>query len=661
MATRLKTIEYSFPVLASLVDNTLTSLTQISVYIPEASSTVTFKKVTAIASAMQTATSFGPVTTRQLECRLGLAAYTGHTNSNVYNGSGEDIFCYHALDLTSHFTTNWSGTSMTMDAQVLFDGTATAVAWTNVNVTVRITYEYQDSVTTQIKTVRIPLDCPTGALGTSKPGAALATIPNLSTELPEDSKNFRNVHIVIQGNRAIVTGGVDHTLSMQLDNGFTLTTGIFEGGQNTDYFFRYVWDVASVLNTSSSMGFYLWSNATKFNHLQAWLVVTYEFDATASNNTFVSVMLPMDVASPMGGQTAADFQRATRELWIQEPGTITTKQIAFYSFWEQSGPITGLSMRIGTGSFVSYTDTAAVLAGSNAAMVRNDSAFSLTRGRNIFNFDAYRTDAINLGDCISGFWIINYTCSKPSQGCGAANQTIFWNLGPVFDGAGSTTYDSPAISGSVSIPGTDYFINAMGIHYGNVTLSSGQGAGAVVFAEILSAEGGGWSPAYVSTGYSDAETGLRNYYSQIRSIFKRWSDDVDSSRVQISTSRRWRAVVGTGGSVVTTAFHYLDLIFTYHSISYTVSGNITNSGGGTVNVSLCRAFSNALNPGEKVLATTRSGDGSYSFEWFDNTENVSVLAYKDTTYKGVSKESTPATNFDISLLSVAEIGFFGHA
>ena len=38
--------------------------------------------------------------------------------------------------------------------------------------------------------------------------------------------------------------------------------------------------------------------------------------------------MPMEMASPMGGTSSADYQRATRDLFIQEPGTITIQAAA---------------------------------------------------------------------------------------------------------------------------------------------------------------------------------------------------------------------------------------------------------------------------------------------------------------------------------------------
>ena len=631
MATRLKTVEYTMPVLASMVDNTLTALTSITISLPEAPSGTDFKSVIALVSAMQTASAGGNITIRRVDFSVGGATAGTHTNSDLYTGSGEDVFVFHAANMTSHFVANWTtGTSKTFAASVLINGNATAAAFTNVNVTIYITYEYDDTATTQIKTVRIPLNAPVGALGTAKPGTALDTIPNLSTELPEASKVYRSSYITLQGMRSSnVT--TDATITMQLDNTTAITSGDFEGRGATNYFMRYVWDCSAVLNTASTMGFFAWGSvANMWFHMQAWLTITYEFDATSSNDTYVSLMFPMEISSPMGGTTSSDYQRGNREFFIEEPGTVTTKNIAFYSFWDQAAALAGLNQRIGTGSFINYTpnDASTTLAGSNAAMIRNDTAFTLTRGRNSLNWDVYRTDTVDLGFNTSGFWIANYTAGKPSTGYGAANHTVFWNLNAFFDGASNVIRTIPAIA--PVLPETDRFYSAIGTRYFYFTDSTGNAAGVTLQVERLAAEGGiQWESAYTDIGATDPETGLHSTFSQIRSLFRRWEDDVyaDPSRMNLQTARRWRTVLANRA----TSFDYLDLIFTYHSITFTVSGDITGSSGGTVTISLHRASN-----GEKILETSRVGDGAYSLTWYDNTENVYTEAYESSTKIGRS-------------------------
>lgn len=613
-------------------DNTLTSMTQISVYLPEAPSGAAFKSVIAQCSAGEQASStgVGNITTRQLQCRLGSAGYTAHTNSNLYTGSGEQLFAFHAVDLTGHFQSNWSGTSMTFDSQVLYDGTNTNLTqWNNVAVTLYVTYEYDDTSSTQVKTVRIPLDAPPGSMSTTKPGSATATIPNLSTELPEAAKTFRSTFITVQGNRNYAAT-TDATVNMQLDATAAYTANVLEGAANTDYWFRIIWD-APTLDVSASMGFYLWiaGAASKGVHPQVWLTVTYEFDTTAGNDVFVSLLLPMEVNSPMGGTTSADYQRGDREFFIEEPGTVTTKQVAYFVHWDQAANIGGLAMRIGTGSFVAYTDTAATLAGGNGAMCRNDSAFTFTRGRNTLNWDVYRTDATDLGFNVSGFWIVNYTAGKPSTGYGAANHTCFWNLSAYFDGAANVLRTIPAIA--PSLPESDRFYSAVGTRYMYTSNTTGSAAGVSVLVERLAGEGtpGGiaWEAAYVDIGYTDPETGLRTTYSQIRTLFKRWANDPDPNRMSLQTARRWRTVLANNCA----SFDYLDLVFTYHSIPFTVSGAVTGSSGGTVYLGLHRAAT-----GELVDSTTRIGNGAYSFTWYDNTEEVFVEAWESSALIGRS-------------------------
>ena len=631
MATRLKTVEYTMPVLASMVDNTLTALTSITISLPEAPSGTDFKSVIALVSAMQTANATGNITTRRIDFSVGGATAGTHTNSNLYTGSGEDLFVFHAADMTSHFVANWTtGTSKSFAASVLMDGTATAVAFTNVNVTIYITYEYDDTATTQIKTVRIPVNCGTGVFGTAKPGTALDTIPDLSTELPEASKVYRSTYITLQGMRSS-TVTTDSTITMQLDTTTAITSGIFEGVSATNYFMRYVWDCSAVLNTASTMGFFAWGSvANMWYHMQAWLTVTYEFDATSSNDTYVSLMLPMEVNSPMGGTTSSDYQRGDREFFIEEPGTVTTKNIAFYSFWDQFGQtISGLNQRIGTGAFVTFTDdTSTQFAGSNAAMIENNTAFTFARGRNSLNWDVYRTDAVDLGFNVSGFWIVNYTAGKPTQGYGAANHTVFWNLGAYFEGLPNVIRPIAAVA--PTLPETDRFYSAIGTRYLYFTNTTGSAAGVTLQVERLAAEGGiQWESAYTDIGHTDPETGLHLTFSQVRSLFRRWGNDVyaDPSRMNLQTARRWRTVLANGAN----SFDYLDLIFTYHSIPFTVSGDITGSSGGTVTISLHREST-----GEKVLETSRVGDGSYSLTWYDNTENVYTEAYESSTRIGRS-------------------------
>lgn len=634
MATRLKTVHYAFPTLASLTNNATTNLTQITIFLPE-TGTKTFRSVVAHITFDDIITNTGGnLTTKTLNFRLGAAAYTSIVNGSALANSGENASFHLTADYTSHFTTNWTGTSMTADFQLQINqSTGTTTGMVNVGVTLEITYEYDDTSTTQVKSVMIPLNAPVSTITTS--AVTYDIFPALDTYLPETSKVYRNMHIVVQGNEhrngaTIIT--TDHTMTINL-GASTVTTGNYEGALASDRWYRYVWNLtaAGFTATNATQNFQLSTTVARCNHPQCYAVITYEYDESTSTSIMNSVMLPLDINAPFGGTTASDYQRATRDFFIQEPGTITTNKIAFFPFWSQVAQIGGLNMRIGTGAFVTYTDggTSGTLCGTNGGMIRNDSAFTLVHGRNSLNFDAYRTDTGDFGWNSSGFWLINYTSNKHSTGSGAHNHTVFWGLQQNGTAAATDNYNIAATS--IIIPETNYYINAIGARLITL-LSSIVPAGFSIGVEKLAEEGGvEWEKIYVDVTQTDAEIGTFYAWSQSKSIFDRWPGDPDTNRIDAETNRRWRVNIPQPAATGASGWIGLSQLFTYHSITYTVSGTVSGSSGGTVTLNLHRA-----NTGERVLSTTRSGNGSYSFTWYDDTENVYVEARESGTLLGRS-------------------------
>lgn len=630
MAVSLKTVEYWFPMLATAADATDTDLTQITVHIPESS--LTFRSVTLHVMGHDPQTTLGNLSRRQLSLRLGAAAYTVVNNTQLFTGSGEQQCWLASADFTSHFTTNWSGSSMTCDARVLVDSsTASALAQRDITAKLTITYAYEDTSATHVSTVWIPLNAPTGALATTKPGTATDTIPALDTYLPEAGKTYRNVAIVVQGNTATV-GTTDHSLSIEIDTLGVQTSGLIEAAANTDMWMRYAFDVTGDFTTNATHSFYIWGSVAKWNHAQVWMVVTYTWTLSGTTSLLRSLLLPMEFTSPAGGTTSSDYQRASRSLWIEEPGTITLQSLALLLFWDQAAAVSGLNARVGTGSFVAYTDTAATLAGGCGLMIRNDAGASLARGRNTLQADVYSTDTADRMFNLSAMWIVNYTCGVPTLGVGAANRTVIWNLVNTSTVAAATVLDRAAVA--PVIPEANYLINGLGTNLQYLSNSTSTPAGVTVLMERLVAEGGMmWEPAYLDIGATDPEAGVRQCWGQIRDYFLRWPGDPGPGRMDLETSRRWRVVLANAA----TAFFHMDLYLTYHAITFTVADSVAGFTG-TVDLGLHRSNANARSPGELVAETTRSGDGAFSFVWYDNTEELYVSA-NDGTNQGRSADA----------------------
>lgn len=718
MANRLKTVQYAFPTLASLTNNLQTSLTQITIYLPEA--TKTFRKVWLDVSMDDTITGTGgSITTKTIELRLGAAAYTSTTNSNTITHSAENISYFDTRDFTTHFTANWSGTSMTCDARLTINqSTGLTPGMSNVSAVLNITYEYDDTAATQVKTVLIPLNAPVTALPTIK--TSHDTIPELRSYLPEANKTFRDIFIILQANRNHANNS-DYAITLELSSLGTTVASTYEAALLTDAWTRYVYRVTGVITTTTTHTFNVWSSlAARFHTMQAWMVVTYEFDASvtsttlngAINNSTTSVVvtdaaliggagtyyvlqvddeqilvtaratntltvtrgfngttatshsdgatvlpcvmnsiqLPLEYDSPMGGTSSDDFQRASRDFFVQESNPVFLR-LAALVWWMATANEAGLNARIGTGSFVAYTNTgSSAIAGSKGLMLRNDapSGISLGRGRNILTLDLYRTSTTQIGGSVSILWLINYVSPLASAGHGAHNHTVNWLLHTHGTGAAVqsviTTADAP------DIPETGYYIVALGLvlEYFLATILSNFSPGAPsITIERLVAEGGlQWERGYADGGISDSEVGQFYAIGQVKSLFTRWPDDADSTRIPVETARRYRVTVP--GANATTAFiNKLALSLTYHSITYTVSGTISGSSGGTVTINLHR-----LSTGEKILSTSRVGNGAYSFTWYDNTEEVYVVATESASLRGVSKDSlAPASDMDINLSS----------
>jgi hypothetical protein len=145
------------------------------------------------------------------------------------------------------------------------------------------------------------------------------------------------------------------------------------------------------------------------------------------------------------------------------------------------------------------------------------------------------------------------------------------------------------------------------------------------------AEGAGWRPmaSWNIQGY--VEMGVFTNHAPSTHNFKRWPDDPDTERLNIETSRSYRYDNSTGQNASIGIYFQAITTVTHHAITFSVAGNITDSAGGTVTIDLHRDSDGLL-----LGTTSRTGDGAYSLSWYDNTENVFVSAYENSTHLGRS-------------------------
>lgn len=635
MAIREKTVVFAFPMTTVLVaDAVVTNLTQITLHIPEAAPT--FKSVFAEVGFQDAITATGgTINEHRVALRLGAAAYTTfsetdditHTNDNIAGVIGP-------FDFTSHFTTNWTGTSMTCDAQVYFDhSTGTTLGMRNVTMLVYVTYEYDDTAATQIKTVRIPLESLVGSLPTAATNFGTNQIPQLTGVggfLPESGVTIRDYFFVIEGNENNNNAATDFTISANIDGGAATSFQIQECALASDRFCRWTYAPA-VPDTAAAHNLQLWSTvANKCNHVTVTLYVTYEFTLAGTTRVLNSILIPIELASPLGTTTTAEASRFQRDIFIQEPGSTTLRQSAFRLNYNALASVGGLRLRAGAQAYRSYTELGNVVCGMYSAQQRIDSGsaqgvgITFFRGLVSFQMDGYSISSVVEATNLNGYVILNYESDLSPAGIGSHANTSFRVLLP-WD---ALLKDLSRINNYAhAIVETNYWLVSTGFMFTQWISAS---AGAITLdVECLAAEGkgAGYYDIYADAYQSDVERACSMIWLRGRDTFKRFPQDADPNRLDVETTRDYRRYTTTGcsGGLITA--------ITRHSHTWTAAGTITgNDAALPTTVKLVRHATHEVMQ-EQVLT---AGTTAFSFTVYDNTEDYYIDAYQDVTHLGRS-------------------------
>lgn len=617
MATRKKTIRFAADTFTTTVaDAVLTQIASLTLYIPETTRTIT--SAFAVVSCMDLITATGgTINEWRVALQLGGAAAVTVTDTNDITNTGENMsFVLGPLNFTSNFTSNFgAGASQTCLVSLYMDqNTGTTLGMTNSTVEIFITYTYDDTAATHIKTVVLPLESPAAALGTTSAQIGTNQIPILtgaSGILPEVGVNIRSYYFIIESNEHGGTSAVDVTFNVSLEGGTpTKAFGLIERALATNRFDKFIWAPAAVPDTTVTHQFYAWSaSVAMFNHMSIALVVTYEYTVAGTTRILNSVQLPLECPSPSGNTAATDNSRISRNLYIEEPGTITLRQSGVQLCWNELSTVTGLRVRAGAQAYRAYTSNTSVLGGGNTLMQRIDSGSSLgvgatiARGLNTVDIDIYGTSATAFATNISGVMYLNYESDVPAAGPGVANHTLYEMLSQYTSLAQTSRY----VTGyQIVTPETLRWLGSVGFWF--ISSTTGPGGFNIVCQK---ASGTGWEPLYTDVLFTDAEFGTFYTYVQAGDVFMRHPTDQD--RLDPATARKLAMVFSVANRFG------LVTMYSYHSNTYTVSGTVTGytGDGSGITVSLVRDYDDIV----RNVATTTVG-GTYSMTWYDDVEDI---------------------------------------
>jgi len=650
MTQRTKTIEYAFDLsTASNTTGVARDFTQLAALaIPETTSR-TFRSVILEVSLVDNGTTAASLTAVLMGIALGAVARNDVTVTHTITNSGENQAFLFQRDVTSYFVTNYAGATMTADCRV----TATGVTTSNATAKLIITYEYDDVATTRIKTVKIPIDGNIGNLttGFTVIGTTTGQWPLLDTFLPEASKVFRDIFFQMDVHTG-TTAAAGQILNMRYDGATTVSDLTHAHQLASDVFIRRIDKLQGLVTTSAAHDIEANTSSTTgapYPCLSGVLVVTYEYDHANSTSIINSIQVSaMDEVGWMGGTATGDKSRFTRDFSVQEPGTITLVQSGIMPSFNASAAVT-LDFRIGAQASRVYVHGATVRCGGMTAMRRFDSGaiggagMTLARGFSSIVMDWFATSGSvgNIGANMNSLVYLNYTSDKHADGDGVHNHTTRWLQRPWATG---NLVQRLQVAGAITpnIPEAAYWIVAVGYQIILTTSSTGAANLAVaVQTEVQSgeAEGAGWRPTFSALYASDAERGYSLSFARARTEFKRWPADPESSRMDIETARNYRF----DANVTAAAMWQMDTMLTYHAITYAIAGNITDSSGGTVNISAHYLNETGSSPaGTLVASTSRVGNGAYTMTWYDDTATLFVGARESSALVGRSDDGVAA-------------------
>lgn len=655
MTIRLKTIEYALPMITSNISTgtTYTDSSDMTIYIPETNSR-TFVSVALEVywhDQMTTASNMSGYSIRG-SCNSG-TNWTTITSSTAVGQTGETIPTFLVADMTSEFTSRFGSDTSGTFRWGFYVTYATATTVTNVSAKLVITYTFDDaSQTTRIKTVRIPIESFNGRLSTTAQAVKQTStssnqIPQLTGTgglLPENGITIRQMFFELWTN-TLPSATTNSALVLKIDSGGTETTfGTCAFGLSTPYNLRILYDVSSMSTTSAHELYARHSAASGnyFTNLGGWLTVTYEYNSSTTTSVLNSVCL---AAGPYNTPLLVNTygaQELTTELYVQETNISLKQSGVFIS--EHIG-VNNMTVSVKVGSQASFTNYATTsgtgMAGTVQIMQRGDSGahggsgFSLSRGKNTFKVASYVSTSVAVG-AFSARFFINYT-SDVVVDPDAHNHTIQY----IFNGS-ETGFPTNALIDVTSskfgisfFENNDYFASCLGF----ITILSGFSTS--VFSIDCSIYPSSsdttaekfWFSIISTTTPSGNERSTGFVYSDDTKLFLRYRNAPLIGNVLTPYQNKYfRWYSNTNCKVGLCWF------ITFHQITYDVTGTLSNySGSGSgIEVKFYR-----VSDGEYLGSTTSSTGGSFSWTWYDNTEDIFAEARESSTTLGRSDNGTP--------------------
>jgi len=401
-----------------------------------------------------------------------------------------------------------------------------------------------------------------------------------------------------------------------------------QGAQAPYVWHRYMLDVTAVSWTTAHELYARHGVASQsyYGHLGGLLTVTYEYDETATSTVLNSLVMALGESSATL-RTSTDKEVFSIDRLIEEPATVTLVQSGVWITANCGTTSDTLSVKLGSQTVTAYTPTSgAGMSGMLTIFQRIDAnsnkgaALTLARGKNTFTSEYYAATVDRIGN-LSSLLYLNYTSGKHTSGTEAHAQSRYYIL-RASETANQSSYVTVTPTAPEIIESSYYLLSASPVMYLN-------GITGTLITLVLQIEkaAGGWVDLFNTISILSGERQMSISMGIGRTLFKRYPTDPDTAREDIETGRTWRYT----GMLTHLG---LGLWLTYHSQTWTISGNVTDYAdldGAGITVNLYRSDTKEL-----IGTTTTTTGGAYTFTWYDNTIPVFAEVYEDATHAGRS-------------------------
>ena len=505
-----------------------------------------------------------------------------------------------------------------------------------------VTYDYDDTSTTQLNFAALPVDSLTGAIGTSQATiggtGGIRQLTGAGGIIQENSPSIVDLWMHYAGN-AGEAGTTDYDVYGQIDSEAETLLANYDAANQSDYNREIIWRRTDLTTSAAHDLKARVTSATgaTWSNVGATVWVVWSFTESGTTVRTGQMMLPTQISLGLAEGTAATARDVyNQDFWI-EGANAALLHGGSVVHWTQIADPGNLLYAFGGQTARSYscsasnTSTTLTLSQRFDSGAQAGSGVTFARGNVTLQHNVYAdTTPANVGS-ISAMTYVTFAYDA------TAGKRHSFAIFPLFY---ATTFavGTVRLTGSVQflIPEASHWIAGCGYEMTEnaAIVGSTRGVRAALGNNL------GWVDTCKGVLFPDANDGARVCHFNGNDCIKKSPTFLGTKFDPVSASR----VIHSDGTIsrLTSCMAFVN----WHDYTYQSTLTIAGSAGGTVSVEVRdKATSEAL------IQTSRTGDGTVAVTWYDSARDVVATALESTTRAGQSLAFVFGSNLTLPVVA----------